>query len=343
MNNKIDFSSDNASGVHPKIMDSLIKANTGNYFAYGNDSYTEQAIEKFKELFSNDCDIYFVYNGTGANVTILKALTNSYNSIICADSSHINFDECGAPEKFTGCKLTTIPNKNGKLLPEDIEKVLFGFGDQHHTQHKVLSITQSTEYGTLYSLEELKTLSNLAKKYNMFFHIDGARISNACVSLNTSFKELILNCGVDALSFGGTKNGMMFGEAVIFTNKKLAEDFKFIRKQATQLSSKMRFISAQFLAFLENDLWKENATKANNMAKLLESKIKGLKGVTITQKVEVNALFLILPKPIIEKLLEKYNFYYWNEAINEIRLMSSFNTKEEDIINFSNDLKLLLA
>ncbi|MEK7434402.1 MAG: low specificity L-threonine aldolase [Cyanobacteriota bacterium] len=337
---KKDFSSDNATGVHPDILDSITKVNNGNCFAYGNDEYTEKAINKFKEVFSENCDIYFVFNGTGANVTALKALTNSYNSIICGDNSHINFDECSAPEKFTGCKLTTIKNKNGKLVPEDIEEVLFGFGDQHHTQAKVISITQSTEYGTLYSLDEIKTLSKLAKKYNMYLHVDGARISNACVALNTSFKEMIIDCGVDALSFGGTKNGMMFGEAVVFTNKKLSEDFKYIRKQATQLSSKMRFISAQFLAFFENDLWKKNASNSNKMAKLLESKIKDIPNLTITQKVEANSLFVIMKRESIDMLLEKYNFYYWNEKINEVRFMCSFNTTENDIEDFARDIEI---
>lgn len=336
---KRDFASDNSSGVHPKVIEAIINANTGNQIAYGNDEYTSKAIEKFKELFSPDIDVYFVYNGTGANVTALKTVTNSYHAILCSNVSHINVDECGAPEKFTGCKVIPIEEVNGKLTCEKIQEHLHGFGVDHHSQPKIISITQSTEYGTIYSPQEIKKLADLAHQHNMLLHIDGARIYNACASLNLSFKELTMDCGADLLSFGGTKNGMMFGEAVIFFDKKLSADFKYARKQGMQLASKMRFISAQFLAILEKDLWKANASHANKMALLLAEKIKDIKSIKITQEVQANSIFAIIPREITPQLQEKVPFYVWNEKTNEVRWMCSFDTTEEDIEFFVEEIK----
>lgn len=336
------FSSDNSSGVHPEIMEAIINVNKEHVSAYGHDYFTERAENKFKEVFGNNIEVFFVYNGTGANITALTSMTNSFNSIICSNVSHINVDECGAPEKFSGCKLLPLKSVNGKLTIDEIEKTIHVLGVEHHSQPKVISLTQSTEYGTLYSIEELKKISQFAKKHNMYIHMDGARISNACVALNVDLKTLTSDCGVDVLSFGGTKNGLMYGEAVVFFNKDLAQNFKYIRKQSTQLASKMRFISAQFEALLSNDLWKRNAKNSNDMAQMLFDLVSEIPQVKVTQPVQVNSVFAILPKDIISKLQEKIHFYTWDESISEVRWMCSFDTTKEDVISFVNTLKDLL-
>lgn len=336
------FSSDNSSGVHPEIMNAIINVNKEHVSAYGHDYFTEKAENKFKEVFGNDIEVFFVYNGTGANITALTSMTNSFNSIICSNVSHINVDECGAPEKFSGCKLLPLKSVNGKLTIDEIEKTIHVLGVEHHSQPKVISLTQSTEYGTLYSIEELKRISLFAKQYNMYIHMDGARISNASVALNVDLKTITADCGVDVLSFGGTKNGLMYGEAVIFFNKDLAQNFKYIRKQSTQLASKMRFISAQFEALLSNDLWKRNAKHSNDMAQMLFDLVSEIPEVKVTQPVQVNSVFAILPKDIISKLQDKFHFYTWDESISEVRWMCSFDTTKEDVISFVETLKSLL-
>lgn len=277
------FASDNYSGVHPDIMQALTLANTGHTTAYGADVYTERAVEKFKKIFDDNIEVFFVYNGTGANVLGLSAITNSFNSIICSDLAHINVDESTGTEKFTGCKLLTISTLDGKINSPDIEKKIQRINDQHHPQPKVISISQSTEYATVYSLEEIKAISGTAKKHDLLFHMDGSRIGNAAVSLKKYFRSFTCDAGVDVLSFGGTKNGMMFGEAVIFFKKELAKDFKYIRKQGMQLHSKGRFIGAQFEKLLEDDLWKRNAQHANLMAQKLAKGLASIKQIKITQ------------------------------------------------------------
>ncbi len=306
------FASDNYSGVDPKILEALTDANREHEGAYGNDQYTEKAVNQFKDIFGNDTDIYFVYNGTGANVLSLKTLTKSYSSIICADTSHIYVDESTAPETFTGCRLKALKSTNGKISAEQIEKHCIRFDDEHHAQPSVISITQPTELGTVYTIEEIKAISNVAKKYKMYLHMDGARISNAAASLNLGFKEFTKDAGVDVVSFGGTKNGLMFGEAVLFFNNKLSREVKFIRKHSMQLTSKMRYIAAQFSKYLENDLWRKNATHSNRMAKLLYDKIKEHKSIKVTQPVQANGIFAIVPEKSISKLQEKYPFYIWD-------------------------------
>lgn len=335
---KKTFASDNYAGVHPEIMDALLKANTGHEGSYGNDRYTAEAIKKFKELFGDSIEVHFVYNGTGANVLGLAALTASFNSIICSDGAHINVDESTAPEKFLGCKLLTIPSKDGKIYPEEVEARIIRVGDQHHPQAKVISISQSTEYGTVYSLEEVKALSAVAKKYNLLFHMDGSRISNAAVALDKEFRSFTVDAGVDVLSFGGTKNGMMFGEAIVIFNPKLAENFSFIRKQGMQLHSKMRFISAQFVALLSNDLWKRNASHSNRMAKKLETGLREFKTIQITQSVDANGIFAIFPTSIISTMQQTGFFYVWNEKNSEVRLMCSWDTTEADVDAFLQNL-----
>lgn len=329
-----NFASDNNSGVHPNVLEAMENVNVGHCIGYGDDQYTNQAKKEFKKIFGDDIEIFFAFGGTGANVIGLKTITNSFNSVICADVAHINVDECGAVEKFTGCKLLTVPTTDGKLTPEKIKPHLHGFGFEHHSQPKVISITQATEMGTVYTPEEIHRISQLAQKYDMHLHMDGARICNAAISLNKNLREITRDVGVDVLSFGGTKNGMMFGEAIIFFNQNLANHFRYIRKQGMQLFSKMRYVSAQFLAFFTDDLWKENAKNANAMAKLLEKDIRKIPQIRITQNVESNGVFAIIPKPAIPILQEKYFFYIWNEDAGEVRWMCSFDTTKKDVKNF---------
>ncbi len=342
--NKRGFASDNNSGVHPEIMDAMNNANFGHTIAYGDDPYTEKAKKKFYEIFGNDIDVYFVFIGTAANVLGLNAATRSWNAVICAETAHINVDECGAPEKFNGFKLLSVETPDGKLTVDLIQKHMHGFGFEHHSQPKVISITQATELGTVYKPHEIKDLADYAHQNNMILHMDGARIANAAVSLGLDFKSFTRDVGVDIVSFGGTKNGMMYGEAILFLNKKLGEDFKYVRKQGMQLASKMRFISAQFERYLSDDLWKKNAQHSNRMAQLLESKIKELPQIKITQKVEANGVFAILPdKKLIEELTKEYFFYDWDESKNEVRWMCSFDTQEEDILKFVELIKKKLS
>jgi threonine aldolase len=338
---KRTFASDNYSGVQPEIMEALLKANQGHTATYGYYEYTSRAVEGFKKYFGNDIEVYFAYNGTGANVLGLQSMTQSFNSIICSDLAHINVDESTAPEKFMGCKLITVPTKDGKIYAHEIEAKIQRVNDQHHPQAKVISISQSTEYATVYSIEEIKAIATVAKKHNLYFHMDGSRISNAAVSLKENFAAFTLDAGVDVLSFGGTKNGMMFGEAVIFFRPELAAYFKYIRKQGMQLHSKMRFIGAQFEALLKNDLWKKSAEHANAMAKFFESELRKIPQVTITQKVDANGIFALLPPTSISELQQEHFFYIWNDKTSEVRLMCSFDTTEEDIKSFIKKLKTL--
>ena len=333
------FASDNFAGVHPAILKAISSANAGHVTSYGADQYTESAIKKFQEYFGDQIEVYFVFGGTGANVLGLKALTDSYHGIICADSAHINVDECGAPEKFTGCKLLTIPSSDGKISVEQISHFLPALEVEHHNQPKVISITQSTEMGTVYTPEEIETIATFAHTHDMLLHVDGARICNAATYLNLNLRDITIDVGVDVLSFGGTKNGMMFGEAVVFFKKSYAKQFKFIRKQGMQLLSKMRFISAQFDAYLSNELWLKNAKHANDMAQLLANELKKIPQVTITQKVEANAVFAIIPKEVVPVVQKKYYFYIWNEASSEARLMTSFDTTKKDVKNFVKAIK----
>ncbi|MDD4109412.1 MAG: low specificity L-threonine aldolase [Prolixibacteraceae bacterium] len=337
------FASDNNSGVHPSIFKAMEDANSGHAAGYGNDTYTKEAIQIFKDKFGSDTEVFFVFNGTGANVLGLSSVTRSFNSIICADTAHIEEDECGAPEKFTGCKLLTVKSVNGKITPEKIQHHLKGFDFEHHSQPGVISLSQATEMGTVYRPEEIRDLADLAHKHDMLLHIDGARLANAAIYLDLDFKYFTKDCNVDILSFGGTKNGMMMGEAVLFFNPGLTKYTKYLRKQSMQLYSKMRFTSAQFLAYFENDLWKDTAAHSNKMAKLLESEIAKIPKIKITQPVEANALFAIIPESIIKPLQQHYLFYVWDEKKPEVRWMTSFDTTETEIYGFVELIKTLLA
>lgn len=331
---KRSFASDNNAGVHPKVMEAIAAANDGHVVAYGDDPYTDEAVKLFREQFGKDVDIYFVFGGTGANVLGLKAVTEPHHAIICAETAHINVDECGAPEKFTGCKLLSLPTKNGKITVEQMLPFLDAVGFEHHVQPRVISVSQSTEMGTVYQPRELKKLSEFAHKNGMLLHMDGARIANAAASLRKNFRSLTRDVGVDVLSFGGAKNGMMYGEAIVFFDQSLAKDFKYTRKQGTHLPSKMRFISAQFSALLSNDLWRVNAEHANDMAKLLAQELGRIPQVELTQPVESNGVFARLPKKYIATLQKRYFFYVWNEQTSEVRFMTSFDTTPDDISDF---------
>ena len=333
------FASDNNSGIHPDILKSIERANSGHVIAYGDDDYTSRAILKVKEHFGEDTEVFFVVTGTGANILGLTASTNTFNSVICAETAHINVDECGAPENYSGCKIIPVETPDGKININSVRRHVRDFGFEHYSQPRVISISQPTELGTVYSVNEITELAGYAHKYNMLLHMDGARLSNAAVSLGTGFKDITGNAGVDVLSFGGTKNGMLFGESIIFFNRDLAENFKYIRKQGMQLASKMRFISAQFETYLSDDLWKKNAEHANNMAQLLYSELLAIPQIKITQKVQSNAVFAVLPGKYIKKLQEEYFFYVWDEEKSEVRWMTSFDTTEEDIYGFIGFIK----
>lgn len=336
------FASDNNSGVHPAIFKAMEKANHGHVVGYGNDKYTKNAVQHFKAEFGADTDVFFVFNGTGANILGLSTVAHSYNSVICAETAHIQEDECGAPEKLLGCKLLPVKTNNGKLTPEAVLPHLTGFDFEHHSQPGVISISQVSEMGTVYQPEEIKALADLAHQHNMFLHMDGARLSNAAVALDLSFKAFTRDCGVDVLSFGGTKNAMMLGEAVLLFNPKLSKHTKYIRKQSMQLYSKMRFIGAQFTAYFDNELWRTTAAHANKMARLLEKEIRQIPEITITQAVDANGIFAIVPPHIIKPLQEQFFFYMWDEQNSEVRWMTSWDTSEEEIYAFVAHIKELL-
>ena len=329
------FASDNNAGIHPTILQAIAAANRGHVVGYGDDRYTEAAVRKFKQHFGADVEVFIVFNGTAANCLSLKALMESYQAVICAEAAHIYTDECGAPEKFTGCKLIPIPTVDGKLTVESVRHAYHGIGDQHHVQPRVISITQATEMGTVYTPREVRDLARFGHDRNMFLHMDGARIANAAVSLGLTLREATRDLGVDILSFGGTKNGAMGAEAVVFFNKKLSRNFLYLRKQAMQLASKMRFISAQFEALLSNNLWRKNAEHANRMAALLRKEVSKIPNVKIVYKVEANGVFAEIPRAAIAELQERYFFYVWDEDRSLVRWMCSFDTTEQDVKQFA--------
>lgn len=328
------FGSDNHSGIHPALLQALVDVNQGHAPSYGTDPLTEKAHQIFRQQFGDQATPFFVFNGTAANVLCIQSLIKSHHSVICAQTSHIQVDECGAPEAHVGCKLMAIPSPDGKIRPQDIEKQLIRRGDQHYAQPRLVSITQPTELGTVYTMDELRDLRDFTKKNGLYLHIDGARLIYAARHLKVSLQELTSELGIDALSFGGTKNGLLFGEAVILFDKDLAKDFKFIRKQTMQLPSKMRFLSAQFIRLLEGDLWKEIADHGIKMAQLLAQNVQDIPQVQITQKVESNAVFARLPSSWIKPLRNNHFFYVWNESTWEVRWMTTFDTQPEDIKNF---------
>ena len=337
------FASDNNAGIHPEIIKAIALANEGHVVGYGADPYTQAMARKFRNHFGADAQVFVVFNGTGANCLSLQALTKSYHAVICAASAHIYTDECGAPEKFTGCKLIPIETRDGKLTVAMVQHAYHGIGDEHHVQPKVISITQSTEMGTIYQPEEIRALAQFAHQHEMYLHLDGARIANAAASLGQTLRQATRDLGVDVLSFGGTKNGIMGGEAVVFFTPNISADFLFLRKQAMQLASKMRFISVQLGALLANDLWLANAQHSNRMAKLLEKEVSQIPNLKIVHTVEANGVFAKIPHQAIAKIQERYFFYVWNEEESVVRWMCSFDTTEDDVRDFAKFVRETIA
>ena len=339
---KRGFGSDNHSGICPEVLEAIARVNQEHALAYGDDEYCAAAEKRFKQYFGEQANVYFAFNGTGCNTLCIDAMTRSHHAVVCAETAHINVDECGAPSRIVGCRLLTVPTPDGKLTPELVKTQLHGFGFEHHSQPKVISITQPTELGTLYTIDEIKALVGLAHEHDMYLHIDGARLGNAAVALNCTFREMTTDLGVDAVSFGGTKNGLMMGEAVVLLNPELADGFKYRRKQAMQLCSKMRFIAAQFDAYFENDLWRRNAEHSNRMAQLLYNKVKDIQGVKVMYPVQANGVFAKLPRKVWKELQNHYFFYDWDEDADVVRWMCAFDTTEQDILDFVAVLKQLM-
>ncbi len=334
------FASDNNSGAHPSIMDAVVASNVGLMQSYGEDEISIHTDEVFKEFFGSQARIHYVTTGTAANVLGIRAVTHTYNSVICAAQAHINNDECGAPEAFGGIKLVPIPSEDGKLTPGMIAPYLGHIGFVHASQPKVISITQPTELGKLYTLKEIEDIVDFAHDRDLLVHLDGARIANACAALDCTFFDMTTALNVDFISFGGTKNGCLMSEAVVFLNPEIAEGFPYLRKQAMQLVSKMRFVSAQLEAYLKDDLWLNNAKHANAMAQRLAEKAGAIDGVEIKGTVDCNAIFAYLPPEATEILLKKYYFYVWDEHDHTVRWMTSWATTEELVDEFVEDIKL---
>jgi threonine aldolase len=328
------FASDNNAGVHSEVLKAIAVANVGHVVGYGDDPCTDSAVRQFQRHFGDDIEVFFVFNGTAANCLGLKALTNSYHAVICPEAAHIYVDECGAPEKFTGCKLVPIPAQDGKLTVDAVRTAYHGIGVEHHVQPRVVSITQCTEVGTVYKEDEVRQLARFAHEHGMFLHVDGARIANAAASIGIGLRQATRDLGVDVLSFGGTKNGGMGAEAVVFFDPKLGADFKFYRKQGMQLASKMRYLSAQFEALLKGDLWLRNAQHANRMAQLLKRELSEIPQLKLAYKVEANGVFVKVPRRAIAKLRKRYFFYLWDEGQSMVRWMCSWDTTEADVKQF---------
>lgn len=333
---KINFASDNYAGVLPEVMAALNKANTGPAPAYGADEWTQRAAEAFRAHLGADAEVFFAFNGTAANVLSLQAMMRPFEAVLCSESAHIAVDECGAPERLTGAKLLTVPHHHGKIRAEDLERQLLGVGDQHHVQPRVISISQTTELGTVYSAEEIHEISSFAHQNGLLVQMDGARLCNAAAALDRPFRSFTRDVGIDVLSFGGTKVGLMGAEAVVFFNPSLARDFKFIRKQSMQLSSKMRFIAAQFIALFEQDLWKRAAGHANDMARLLESKLRDIPELQLDVPVQANALFPKIPNQWVSPLQKDFDFYVWRSGNThaQVRWMTSWATQESEVLQF---------
>ncbi|HEY8466205.1 MAG TPA: beta-eliminating lyase-related protein [Solirubrobacterales bacterium] len=342
-----NFASDNHAGAHPAVLEAMAAANTGRAGAYGHDRWTERVEDLVRRHFGPDARGFPVFNGTGANVTALDALTRGFEAVICTDVAHLHVDECGAPERVAGAKLYTVATEHGKLTPDDVARWEARRGDEHHAQPRVVSITQATELGTVYTPEEIRAIADAAHELRMLVHMDGARLANAAASLGASLHELTTECGVDAVSFGGTKNGLVFGELVVFCRPELADGFEFHRKQLGQLASKMRFLSAQFEALLGGELWLELASHANAMAARLADAVRDLPGVEIVHPVEANGVFARLPRAATDRLLETLEgeppFYVWDEDADVVRWMCAWDTEPEDVDAFVAAVREALA
>ncbi len=337
------FASDNWSGVHPDVLEAVATVNVGHAVAYGYDETTLAAIELFRRHFGDDADVYFTFNGTGANVVGLQSLLRPFEAVICAASAHIAVDECGAPERFLGSKLITVPTEHGKLTVDQLESAATGFGVEHHVQPRVVSITQSTELGTCYSVEEIAALGHWAHSHGMWLHLDGARLANAAAALGVGLGAFGSKVGVDVLSFGGTKNGALAAESVVAFRPEEETALRFVRKQSMQLASKMRFVAAQFVALLSDDLWRTNAAHANAMARRLADAAAAIPGVTLAHPVEANAVFATIPTVVAVELARHFPFYVWDESTGTVRWMTSFDTTPDDVDLFVEQLSSLLS
>ena len=334
------FASDNYAGVHPEILDAVAAANNGHQIAYGEDVYTARLHEVFAEHFGEGVEVYPVFNGTGANVTGLQSMLPRWGAVVAASTAHINVDEGGAPERVAGIKILNVPTDDGKLTPELIDREAWGWGDEHRAQPLAVAITQSTELGTLYSVEELRAITDHAHSLGMRVYMDGARISNAAAALDLPLRAFTRDAGIDVMSFGGTKNGALLGEAIVVLDPEASTGLTYLRKLNMQLASKMRFVSAQHVALLEDDLWLRNARHSNAMAQRLRTGVEAgiadgsIRGVEFTQKTQSNGLFATLPDGAADRLRERFRFYDWDASRNEVRWMCSFDTTEDDIDAF---------
>jgi threonine aldolase len=329
------FASDNAAAVHPEVIAAISSANVGHAFGYGHDSVTEALAGRFREHFGERAKAFPVWGGTGANVLCVRAACRAWDAVICAETAHLNLDECGAPEAIAGVKLLPVVTVDGKLTPAAVDARIEHVGDEHSVQPRMVSISQCTELGTVYTPAEIAALVELAHDRGLVFHIDGARLANAAAALELPLRALSTDVGVDLLSFGGTKNGLLGAEAVVFLEPELADGFEFLRKQSLQLASKMRFLSAQLDALLTDELWLRCASHANAMAALLAERVRNLDGVGVTRPVEANAVFAKLSPGAISSLIARYDFYVWDEAASEVRWMCSWDTTEEDVEGFA--------
>jgi len=334
------FASDNYSGIHPEVLAAIAAANDGHQIAYGEDQYTERLQEVFRGHFGDGIQAFPVFNGTGANVVGLQSMLPRWGAVIAASTAHINVDEGGAPERMGGMKLLTVPTDDGKLTPELVDREAWGWGDEHRAQPLVVSITQSTELGTLYTPDEIRALADHAHGHGMRLHVDGARLSNAAAALDLPLAAFTRDVGVDVLSFGGTKNGAMLGEAIVVLNPEASDGLIYGRKYSMQLASKMRFVSAQLIALLEGDLWLRNAGHSNAMAARLRAGVEAgiadesIRGVEFTQPTQANGVFATLPDGVADRLRESFRFYDWDAARREVRWMCSFDTQESDVDAF---------
>ena len=337
------FASDNYAGVHPEVLDALVAANAGHVSSYGADEYTAALQDVMRGHFGPDAHTFPVFNGTGANVVALQSMIPRWGAVICTTTAHIHVDEGGAPERVAGIKLLTVPSEDGKLTPELVDREAWGFGDEHHAQPAVVAITQSTELGTLYTPEEIRALAEHAHGLGMKLYVDGARLSNAAAALGTGLGETTTALGVDAVGLGGTKNGLLGVEAIVATDPEQVAALTYLRKLDMQLGSKMRFLSAQLLALYSGDLWLSSARHANAMAARLRAGVEGLAGVRATQQTQANAVFVVLPAGVAERLRSRFHFYDWDAAAGEVRWMCSFDTTESDVDDFLAAIREALA
>jgi threonine aldolase len=329
------FASDNAATIHPDVLDAIARANAGHAGGYGHDPHTARVQELFAEHFGEQARAFLVFNGTGANVLCMRVACRRWEAVICAPTAHVNVDECGAPEAIAGVKLLVAEAQDGKLTPDAVQRLIVRVGDEHAVQPRLVTVSQSTELGTVYSSEELWELAEAAHRHGLLLHVDGARLSNAAAALGTTLREITTEVGVDLVSFGGTKNGLLGGEAVVLLRPELADGFEYLRKQSLQLASKMRYLAAQFEALLSEELWLRLAGHANAMAAELARAVAEVPGVSITRPVQANAVFATLPPEATAALQERFPFYVWDENTGEVRWMCAWDTTREDVAAFA--------